>query len=456
MKRYIFSFLPMAIFCLSFNLAGQEVKLTIDHPDQVRAGQDFLVTVTIQKGSLTDYSRFSQDLPLGLTASNVSSPNADFSFDNQRIRVIWLKLPENPQITISYNIHVNERLKGTFSLGGVFAYVVDDERRFLNVDQTGEISIIPSSTVDPDFIVDIKDFRGGADVPPSADPQDKVFAMVIRQKPILLPSGAYLVRLLVNNPTGSKYAKIEETLPPGYIFEEVDSQGGIVSYAASTVKFIWMSLPESSEFEVEYRLVPKQNEPQGEMNINGMLTYTSGNENRLVQVKEMDVPLEVLSQAEKRNLLLTGEAPRTRRQETIATQQPVQTQQQTSEGTGAQREETVRQPERSGTAATTAAPGTMIMDTKVLQPATGVYYRVQIAATAEASDAQALFREAGVDREVFVEQDGGFYKYTVGSFRSYNEALSYRNQIENLPDVEGSFVVAYRDGRRVPVGSVGQ
>jgi cell division septation protein DedD len=98
----------------------------------------------------------------------------------------------------------------------------------------------------------------------------------------------------------------------------------------------------------------------------------------------------------------------------------------------------------------------MIMDTKVLQPATGVYYRVQIAATAEASDAQALFREAGVDREVFVEQDGGFYKYTVGSFRSYNEALSYRNQIENLPDVEGSFVVAYRDGRRVPVGSVGQ
>ncbi|MGW8315238.1 MAG: SPOR domain-containing protein [Bacteroidales bacterium] len=455
MKTDIFRFFTLAMIILPVNMAGQEVELTIDHPDQVRAGQDFLVTVTIQKGSLTDYSRFSQDLPLGLTATNVSSPNADFSFDNQRIRVIWLKLPENPRITISYNIHVNERLKGTFALGGVFAYVIDDERRFLNVDQSREITIIPSSTVDPDFIVDIKNFRGGSNVPPSEDPQDKVFAMVIRQKPILLPSGAYLVRLLVNNPTGSKYAKIEETLPSGYIFEEVDSKGGIVSYAASTVKFIWMSLPETSEFELEYRLVPKQNEPQAPMHIDGMLTYTSGNENRLVEVKEMDVPLDVLSQAEKRNLLLTGEAPQTRRQETIATQQLEQTRQQ-DQGETTQRDETATQPDRTGPRTTTAAAGTMIMDTPVLQPETGAYYRIQIAATAEASDARALFREAGVDREVFVEQDGGYYKYTVGSFRSYDEALSYRNQIENLPEVEGSFVVAYRDGRRVPVGSVRQ
>jgi hypothetical protein len=435
MKKYIFPFIFMAVSFLTLTVTGQEVELTIDHPDQVRAGQDFQVTVTIQKGSLTDYSRFSQDLPLGLTATNRSSPNADFSFDNQRIRVIWLKLPDNPQITISYTVHVNERLKGTFMLGGVFAYVVDDERRFLNVPQGREITIIPSSTVDPDFIVDIKNFRGGSDVPPSADPQDKVYAMVIRQKPILLPSGSYLVRLLVNNPTGSKYAKIEETLPSGYIFEEVNSQGGIVSYAASTVKFIWMSLPESSEFELEYKLVPKQNEPQGEMGINGMLTYTSGNENRLVEVKEMDVPLEVLSQAEKRNLLLTGEAPGTRRQTAVVTQ-PQEVRERQEQREPPPRQDPVTVPERTGTTAgttagtstgRTAAAGSMVMDTPVLQPGTGVYYRVQVAATSEASDARAFFREAGVDRDVFVEQEGGFYKYTVGSFRSYDEAVSYWN-----------------------------
>ena len=47
--------------------------------------------------------------------------------------------------------------------------------------------------------------------------------MAIRQKPILERTGGYLVHLLINNPTGSKYAKIEETIPSGYMFEEVSS-----------------------------------------------------------------------------------------------------------------------------------------------------------------------------------------------------------------------------------------
>jgi len=461
MMKYLSHCLILFLACFSFSAAGQDVEISIDHPTRVRAGEDFLVTVHIQKGTLTDYSRFSQDLPLGLTAVNVSSPNADFSFDNQRIRVIWLKLPDNPQVSVSYNIHVNERLKGTFTLGGVFAYVVEDERRFLNVNQGQEITIIPSSTVDPDFIVDIKDFRGDTNAPPSEDPQDKAFAMVIRQKPILLPSGAYMVRLLVNNPTGSKYAKIEETLPSGYIFEEINAQGGIVSYAASTVKFIWMKLPATSEFEVEYRLVPKQNEPQGEMNINGMLTYTSGNENRLVEVKEMDVPLEVMSQAEKRNLLLTGEVPgSTARRTSTVTQQ---TSQETTRTDNAEtRQEQTQGNAGAGTTSGTtsgAAAGTAagtIMNTRVLEKGSGVYFRIQVAATAEPTDARTFFREAGVDREVFVEHLDGFYKYTVGSFTSYEEANSYRERIESLPDVEGSFVIAYRDGTRIPVASVRQ
>ncbi len=91
MKKINSIWLGTAMFFLTLSLSGQEVEISIDHPNEVKAGEVFEVTVTIKKGTLTDYSRFSQDLPLGLTATNVSSPNADFSFDNQRIRIIWLK-----------------------------------------------------------------------------------------------------------------------------------------------------------------------------------------------------------------------------------------------------------------------------------------------------------------------------------------------------------------------------
>jgi hypothetical protein len=439
MMKYLIHCLVISMFSLTTMVSGQEVEISIDHPGRVNAGEEFTVSVTISKGSLTDYSRFSQDLPLGLTATNVSSPNADFSFDNQRIRVIWLKMPESNQVTISYRILVDPRLKGSFVLGGVFAYVVEDERKFLTFDKNELITIVPSPSVDPALVVDIKDFKGGEAAPVAARPGE-VFAMAVRQKPELLNSGAYLVRILVNNPSGSKYAKIEETIPFGYMFEQVNSNEGIVSHAASTVKFIWMKLPETTEFEVVYRLVPKQNEPQGDMIIDGMLTYTAGNDNKIVEIRQMDVYLQDMTQAQKRNLLATGAVPpRTARANTSATRQP---------------EPVETRPATSTTSVPGSASGKMIMNTRVLDYGTGSYYRVQLSANRTAFDAVAYYRGAGLDREVLVEQHEGYYKYTIGSFSTYEQAVSYKNQVEGLPDIDGAFVVAYRNGRRVPTSSV--
>ena len=448
-KKITYSLVFSMLF-LSFSMSGQEVEILMDHPDQVNAGQEFTVTVTITKGSLTDYSRFSQDLPLGLTASNVSSPNADFSFDNQRIRIIWLKLPDSDDVVVSYKVLVNERLKGTFTLGGVFAFVVEDERRFLNFEKSTEITINPNPSIDPALVVDIKDFKSASDALP-ATVESEIFAMAVRQKPVLMGTGAYEVHLLVNNPTGSKYAKIEETIPAGYIAEEISSADGIVSFAASTVKFIWMKLPESSNFEVAYRLVPKQNESQGEMVIEGLLTYTEGNENKLVEVKQLDVALKDLSASQKSNLLLSGEVPSGARKTAEIEQKPADPVRTVTEVT-----ETTADPEPDPPVKVVQpATGTdeMVANTRVLSGGSGVYYRVQLAATRRPIDGRTHFRTAGVEQEVMVEQHEGLYKYTSGSFQVYSQASAYRDRVERLADVEGSFVVAYRDGKRIPINS---
>jgi len=73
------------------------VKMTV--PSVVGAGQAFRVTITIDKGNLEEFSRLQQELPAGLEARQENSGSADYSFDNQRVRFIWLKLPsENPII----------------------------------------------------------------------------------------------------------------------------------------------------------------------------------------------------------------------------------------------------------------------------------------------------------------------------------------------------------------------
>ena len=433
--KYLTHYLAVFILSMAFSLSGQDVEISIDHPERVNAGENFTVTVTIKKGSLTDYSRFSQDLPLGLAATNVSSPNADFSFDEQRVRIIWLKLPEANEVKVSYLVSVDARLKGKFSLGGVFAYVVGDERKFLNFDQQKPITIVPSNSVDQSLIVDIQDFRGGKApvTPPTVSRGVGPFAMAVRQRPALLNTGGYLVHLLIDNPPGSKYAKVEESIPSGYLFEEVNSNEGIASDASSSVKFIWMKMPEQSEFEVVYRLVPKQGEPQGNMLIEGLFTYTDGNENKEAGIVEMDVSLDNLSATQKRDLLATGKVPQATR-----TTPPVQTASTTTPPV-----QTVSRPS-----------GRVIANTKVLDRGTGVYFRIQLTANMNAFDATTFYREAGVDREVFVEQHNGYYKYTVGPFQTYSQAMSYKENVENIQEVQGAFVVGYNNGNRVSAGSL--
>lgn len=438
--KYLIHCLVISMLSLTTVVGGQEVEISIDHPGRVNAGEEFTVSVTISKGSLTDYSRFSQDLPLGLTATNVSSPNADFSFDNQRVRVIWLKMPQSDQVTISYRVMVDRRLKGSFVLGGVFAYVVEDERKFLNFDKNERITIVPNPAVEAALVVDIEDFTGGEEAGSMAAHSGGVFAMAIRQKPELQNNGSYMVRLLVNNQSGSKYAKIEETIPFGYIFEQVNSNNGIMSLAASTVKFIWMKLPETTEFEVVYRLVPKRNEAQGDMIIDGMLTYTAGNDNKIVEIKEMDVYLQEMTHAQKRNLLATGAIPpRTAQTNTSASPppEPVKT----------------TQPVRD-TPVQVSTSGRLIMNTPVLDYGSGSFYRVQLTANRTPFDAVTFFREAGFDGEILVEQHEGYYKYTAGPFSTYEQAVSYKNQVNGRSEIYGAFVVAYRNGRRISTSSV--
>lgn len=430
--RFLFVGIILAMTLAAF---AQEVVISVDHPSQVRAGQEFTVSLNIDKGALTDYSRFSQDLPAGLTASNVDSPNADFSFDNQRVRIIWLKMPESDRITVSYRIMVDEHLKGSFQLSGVFAYVVEDVRKFLNLENQREISIIPNATVDPTTIVDIHDFKAGAAVAVAAVPpgKDDIFAMAVRQVPDLQEKGDYLVHLLIKNPDESKYIKIEESVPAGYIFEEVNAADGIVSHTAASVKFIWMMLPDRPEFEISYRLSPKANEPQSDMSISGTITYTAANENITDKVKQMDVNLASMNSVEKRELLLGGTIPAASAElakPPVVEEKPV-----------------IKE------AKPTSASGQMIMDTKVLESGSGVQYSVQLIAKRKPFNANSYFRKAGLSKEVFVEKHEGLYKYTTGFFSQYADARAYSKQLANAPEGD-PFVVAYKDGKRVPISTV--
>ena len=435
-------------------LAQEPVTVKMIVPSVVGAGQQFRVSITIDKGDLEEFSRLQQELPAGLEAIQENSGAADYSYDNQRVRFIWLKLPAENPIYLTYKIMVNERLKGTFTLGGEFSYVENNERKSVSL-PSENINITPSPAISADRQIEIGSYKDVI-VAERTGSTHAGKVTCIRQVPYKSSSGNdIMVNLLVYKQDMNRFAKIEEKIPPGFQAEMVDSKEGLFTFKDGIAKFVWMNLPVDAGFTVSYRLIPDAGKSLEDLKIQGTLSYIMEGRNISVDVVQKDVYLKGISKANIEALMKSLEAgeelpggkpeqtqltevkpPPVKEKEPVEKEKPVVTEEKP-----VVRE--TREPQ-------TSAASSGIPNSQQLPVQTGIYYRVQLAATMSFNDANESFAAFNLSRPVLVERHGGMYKYTIGSFSSYDQADEFRSTALSL-GIPGAFVVAYRDGKRISI-----
>ncbi len=126
-------------FALSYFLAapaaaqkyGPEQKITVvqNFPAAVRPGSDFMMEIKISKGNIAGLAKFQQYIPSGMTATAVASAGADFSFEQQNVKLIWTSVSSDAEITLRYKISVSPTLSGKKFLSGTFSYVENDRTK---------------------------------------------------------------------------------------------------------------------------------------------------------------------------------------------------------------------------------------------------------------------------------------------------------------------------------------
>jgi len=430
MIKHLMLLLNMFIL-LVLNSVFSDVSLFMDATEQVEAGNEIIVEITLNKSDYDSFARFQQEIPAGLNPVPVNTANADFSFKDQKVKFIWLKLPDEKQITISYKLQVNQRLKGNFDLNGTFSYISGNERKSVTVSPQN-IVIMPSSTVDPKLVVDIKDFKnleGPADVTRSGIEQVKC----IRQLPYLADQGNdYIVNLLINKGNKEKFAKIQESVPEGYTAVSLESQDAIFTFKDQTIKLLWMNLPADPYFVVSYKLVPNEGVSE-KPNMSGTFSYIENDNTLSIDIVEKDVSLQ---NANSENLLAVINSTVGKASEAISYTQPL---------------------DYSGKVKIEIAESALrlINDdsklTSMLEPESGIYYRVQIAAGHRPINMNHYFKKYNLDKEVRAEFHEGWRKYSVGSFYVYKAARDYRVHIWNTTTIDDAFVSAYNEGNRVTV-----
>lgn len=96
-------------------------------PLEVTAGDEFDVTVTITKESLTGFLRFQDDLPEGLNAIEKESKGGSFSFIDNTVKIVWETVPTDPEFTISYRAKATTSVSGNRTISGLLSYTDNNE-----------------------------------------------------------------------------------------------------------------------------------------------------------------------------------------------------------------------------------------------------------------------------------------------------------------------------------------
>jgi hypothetical protein len=432
-------------------LQDANISMQMDVPVVVDAGQEFRVKVTIDKDNLQGFARFQQILPAGLTAISENSAQADFTFKPKRVRLIWLRLPANDVITVVYKVKVDERLKGTFELGGRFSYIENNERKSANlIAQT--ITIIPSPNINPSETIDIKDFE--RETIPSLGIPGAESISCIRQKPYFNESGEEIVvNLLVNKLNKEKFAKIEEQVPSGFSAVSIVTKDAIFTYRDNNAKFLWMNLPPENYFVVTYNLIPDAGKSLADLQLKGQFSYIEGDKTMVIDIIEKDVDLVNVTDERIAEILSKQEVTQPKDITPDITQpDPVQDDNEQPD-TDTQKDQVIEEP--------IAENNTKIFNNLsnknnrnkkyILQPEEGVYYRVQVAAGHRPVNIDRYFRRLKLDADVKREDHEGWLKYSVGSFNIYKEARDYRVHVWNTTEISDAFVAAYNNGDRITV-----
>jgi cell division septation protein DedD len=123
MKK-VLTILGLVISSLSFS----QITITSNLPTSMNAGSSVDAEIKINKGAVGNFAKYQMDVPAGyiVTAGDVKGGN--FTFENQRAKIVWVSVPSEPEFAVTFKIQVSSTAAtGTFAQK--FYYLENNEKK---------------------------------------------------------------------------------------------------------------------------------------------------------------------------------------------------------------------------------------------------------------------------------------------------------------------------------------
>jgi len=114
---------------INFSVLVAQVSITANLPTQMVANSKFTTEVKIVKGELSNFAKYQIDVPLGYMITPLEIKGGNFTFENQRAKLVWVSLPADESFSITYQIEVTASAADTGILAQKFYYLENNEKK---------------------------------------------------------------------------------------------------------------------------------------------------------------------------------------------------------------------------------------------------------------------------------------------------------------------------------------
>ncbi len=122
----------LALILTSFAYA-QEVKLTHNLPASASGGQTIDVEYTVNKGNIGAFAKFQCDLPADYQAQGGDTKSGNFTYENNRLKIVWVSLPGDATFAFTFKIIVPASASGAATIAAQFFYLENNVKKEYSV-----------------------------------------------------------------------------------------------------------------------------------------------------------------------------------------------------------------------------------------------------------------------------------------------------------------------------------
>jgi hypothetical protein len=485
-------------FLVLLNLSGAllsglffpgSVTVSQTAPSTAQINNSILVQVTINKGDLNGAAKFIEKLPAGFIAVPVDDEGAQTSSDSNTISFSWSSLPSDAILNISFRVDITSiAAVQSYALTGKFLYTANNQSAETDCGPSN-ISITGSAAQGSQTIVPLNNIsQGGTPIPTgtpamnstsdnspapwtmqnqtaannSTPPANnagtgtgKVFVVRHFSSSTITPKTGATVSLIIHKDNVTGFAKIEDSIPPGFVATAADSKGTSFTFVDNRAKFVWEDLPSDSVITISYHIAAKTNVP-GTHIVVGNFSYIFNNTPSTCSIGSTVFNSSVLPgydyTADKN---APPPPPPVAATATTTVSTPVATQPVVTNTVAVSAPPKVETPVAKNVqvannpppANTNVAPKPEVKKVNTPVSANGITYRIQLMALRNPVSL-SYFSNRKIKEHVNTETDGGLTKYTIGNYTDYKSVTNAKDNIRSK-GFDGAFVVTYKSGVRL-------